>query len=81
MTLAVLQEWGIYNGVIGEVAEIVFREGERPPGSLPAFVLAMFPKYCGHVFPPLARKSPRLPDRAFSRLPAPLLQVRGTARA
>ena len=46
-TSAVLQEWGIYNGAVGEVVDIVSRAGERPPASLPVVVLARFPKYCG----------------------------------
>ena len=50
MTSAALQEWGLYNGAIGEVVDIVFRAGERPPEGLPAFVLARFPKYRGPVY-------------------------------
>ena len=45
-----MKERGLYNGVIGEVVDIVFREGERPPESLPAFVLARFEKYLGPVY-------------------------------
>ena len=50
MTSAVLQEWGLYNGAIGEVVDIVFRAGDRPPAALPAFVLARFPKYRGPLY-------------------------------
>merc|ERR1712112_401372 len=50
VTSAVLQEWGLYNGAIGEVVDIVFRTGERPPATIPAFVLARFPKYRGPVY-------------------------------
>ena len=60
-TSAVLQERGLYNGAIGEVVDIVFRKGERPPASLPAFVLARFPKYRGPVYLDGARKSSIFP--------------------
>ena len=52
LSSAVWQEWGLYNGAIGEVLDIVYRPGERPPRSLPACVLVDFPKYCGPVFLP-----------------------------
>ena len=52
------QEWGLYNGAIGEVVDIIYRPGERPPMSLPACILVAFPKYCGPVF------LPRLPTVA-----------------
>ena len=71
-TSAVLREWGLYNGAIGEAVDIVFREGERPPASLPAFVLARFPKYRAPVYRDGDPKvAPISPNRAFTRLPAP----------
>ena len=51
---AVWQEWGIYNGAIGEVVDIIYRPGERPPRSLPSCILVAPPKYCGPVCPPRA---------------------------
>ena len=36
----------------GEAVDIVFREGERPPASLPAVFLAMSPNYRGPAYIP-----------------------------
>ena len=79
-TSAFLQGWGLCNGAIGGAVGIVFREGERPPESLPAFVLARFEKYLGPVYlsgaPKVAPIAPigRLLDcrRRCSRLMIPL---------
>ena len=45
-----MQDRGIYNGAIGNVVGLAFRESEIPPSSLPDCVLVRFPKYCGPVF-------------------------------
>ena len=45
--------WGLFNGSIGTVLDIVFLEGESPNhGNLPAYVLVDFPLYRGPVFHP-----------------------------
>ena len=43
-------EWGLFNGSMGTVKDIVFHEGESPQTNLPAYVLVDFPLYCGPVF-------------------------------
>jgi hypothetical protein len=41
-------DWGLYNGSIGTVKEIVFKKGESPlDGTLPQYVIADFLEYCG----------------------------------
>ena len=45
--------WGLYNGSIGTVVEIVFHPGESPNnGNQPAYVLVEFLDYCGPPFLP-----------------------------
>ena len=51
VTNPVMNDWGLYNGAIGEAVGIVFREGELPPSSPPACVLARFANYRAPVFP------------------------------
>lgn len=44
----ILPEWGLFNGAIGTVMDIVFQENESPHGNnLPAYVLVDFPQYTG----------------------------------
>ena len=50
LTSGIWQEWGLYNGAIGEVLEILYHDGEAPPRHLPACVLVRFRKYRGPVF-------------------------------
>ena len=52
LSSAVWQEWGLYNGAIGESVDIIYRPGDRPSRSLPACVIVSFPKYCGPIFLP-----------------------------
>jgi len=41
-------DWGLYNGSIGTVIEIVFKENEHPlEGFQPEYVIVDFPQYCG----------------------------------
>ena len=41
-------DWGLYNGSIGTVKEIVFNKGESPlDGTLPQYVIVEFLEYCG----------------------------------
>jgi hypothetical protein len=41
-------DWGLYNGSIGTVKEIVFKENENPlDGFQPQYVIVDFPQYCG----------------------------------
>jgi ATP-dependent exoDNAse (exonuclease V) alpha subunit len=41
-------DWGLYNGSIGIVKEIVFKENENPlEGFQPDYVIVDFPQYCG----------------------------------
>ena len=41
-------DWGLYNGSIGTVKEIVFKEHENPlDGFQPEYVIVDFPQYCG----------------------------------
>jgi len=40
--------WGLFNGGVGTVLEIVFKKGESPnEGHLPSYVIVDFPGYCG----------------------------------
>ena len=39
LSSAVWQEWGLYNGAIGEVAGLGYRPGDRPPRPFPSCVL------------------------------------------
>jgi len=44
-------KWGLHNGAIGVVKEIVFNEGESPlQGDLPLYVVVEFMAYCGPVW-------------------------------
>ena len=65
MTTAVLQGRYLYNGAIGEAVEIVFREGDRPPASPPAFALAMSRQYLGACL--LASDPKAVPDAPIER--------------
>lgn len=41
-------EWGLYNGSIGTVKEIIFNQDDNPnDGDLPLYVIVHFPQYCG----------------------------------
>ena len=42
-------EWGLFNGSIGTVKDIVFHQNETPQSNLPAYVLVDFPLYCGPI--------------------------------
>jgi hypothetical protein len=45
--------WGLYNGSMGIVKDIVFEEGHNPNfGDFPKYVLVDFPQYCGPPFLP-----------------------------
>ena len=82
---AVWQEWGLYNWASGDAAGIVYRPGDRPPMSLPAWALVSFPKYFAPTFLPDLPKVPpvapieRILDcmRRCSRAAVPLLPARG----
>ena len=50
LTSGICQEWGLYNGAIGEIVDIVYRQGERPPRFLPAVVFVEFKSYCGPAY-------------------------------
>jgi len=44
-------KWGLHNGAIGVVKEIVFKKGESPlHGDLPLYVVVEFLAYCGPVW-------------------------------
>ena len=46
-------EWGLFNGSMGVVIDIVFAEGKSPNrGDLPLYVLVDFPLYRGPIFHP-----------------------------
>jgi len=50
-------DWGLYNGSIGTVKEIVFDKDENPlDGTLPQYVIVEFPDYCG---PPWIEDRPK----------------------
>jgi hypothetical protein len=50
--------WGLFNGGIGTVVDIVYEEGKNPnTGDLPEYVLVRFPQYIG---PPLVASDPKL---------------------
>ncbi len=43
-------DWGLFNGALGVVNEILFKEEEYPlDGYLPQYVIVDFPTYCGPV--------------------------------
>jgi hypothetical protein len=45
--------WGLYNGGMGIVKDIIFEEGHNPNfGDFPSYVLVDFPQYCGPPFLP-----------------------------
>lgn len=51
-------DWGLYNGAIGTVVDIVYKDGRRPtddPAPLPDVVLVRFPGYWG---PPYINEDP-----------------------
>jgi len=44
-------QWGLYNGAMGIVEEIIFAEGKNPnSGDLPRYVVVDFKHYCGPVW-------------------------------
>ena len=44
-------EWGLFNGSLGTVKDIVYSLGEHPKhGDMPQYVLVEFDQYCGPVF-------------------------------
>ena len=47
LTKGVCQEWGIYNGAIGDAIDISHREGKTPPTDNPEAALSDSPKYGG----------------------------------
>jgi len=50
-------DWGLYNGSIGTVKEIIFQRDENPlDGTLPQYVIVDFPEYCG---PPWIEDQPK----------------------
>ena len=54
----VCPEWGLFNGSVGTVKDVVFHKDETPNrGDLPAYVLVEFSVYKGPVFDP---KNPKL---------------------
>jgi hypothetical protein len=41
-------DWGLFNGTVGTVKEIVFNKDENPlDGTLPQYIIVDFPDYCG----------------------------------
>jgi hypothetical protein len=45
--------WGLYNGSMGIVKDIVFEQGNNPNfGDFPSYILVDFPQYCGPSFLP-----------------------------
>ena len=54
-------EWSLFNNSIGEVEEIVFREGENPnTGDQPCYVAVKFPQYSG---PPWDPQNPKVSEK------------------
>ena len=52
----IMPSWGLYNGSIGTVLDIVYEEGQSPrTGTMPLYVLVDFPNYRG---PPFDSKNP-----------------------
>ena len=44
-------EWGLHNGAVGTVQEVVFAPGHNPNnGDLPLYVIVEFLQYCGPVW-------------------------------
>lgn len=53
MTSNVCQKWDLFNGAVGRVVDIIFREGEGPSAdgtSWPRMLLVDFPRYSGPPF-------------------------------
>jgi len=49
-------DWGLFNGAVGTVKEIVFNKDENPlDGTLPQYIIVDFPDYCG---PPWMENKP-----------------------
>jgi hypothetical protein len=42
--------FGLYNGAIGNIIDIIYLEGNIPENSLPAAVMVEFPNYKGPSF-------------------------------
>ena len=54
----IMPSWGLFNGSLGTVKDIVFNPSESPNnGQLPQYVLVSFPTYCG---PPFDKQHPKL---------------------
>ena len=54
-------EWSLFNNSIGEVEEIVFREGGNPnTGDQPCYVAVKFPQYSG---PPWDPQNPKVSEK------------------
>lgn len=53
-------DWGLYNGAIGTVMEIVFAQDKNPiDGEQPEFVIVEFVQYCG---PPWISENPKVTE-------------------
>jgi len=49
--------WGLYNGSVGTIVEIIYNKGENPlDGTLPQYVIVDFPQYCGPIW---SEKNPK----------------------
>ena len=45
-------DWGLFNGSMGTIEDIVYLKGEKPATHFPAYVLVDFPLYCGPIIDP-----------------------------
>ena len=57
LTVNLCVEYGLFNGAVGIVNEIIYLEGRRPPEYQPDLVLVSFPSYTG---PPFIENSPKI---------------------
>ena len=50
LTCNLAVQYGLYNGSIGFIRDIIFLDGRRPENNLPDVVMVLFPQYTGPAF-------------------------------
>ena len=53
-------EWGLYNGAVGTVVDIVYKDGCRPSGDPPPLPNVVFVRFPGYKGPPYINEDPTL---------------------
>ena len=81
LTTNINPQWGLTNGVKGNIKDIVYQKGNRPNIDLPSFVVVHFPDFIGPQFfrqkdynnyLPIAPISTSSDDFRFKRIQLPL---------